>query len=366
MNESFENKTLEYDSNIYSWDIWILKAIKEKWPNVSSLDTIHDSIPAEDIFNVCLYVQDLFKTEVWMTRLSKFAKKYVSPLLDGQDFLIKRQPTLNLVVPNQEALGRRLPFHQGIFYDNGRDQGTIWMPLTKSFDSNAMWIIGTETSRQLTKQVIKHKWDVDTFERKCLEHAKPVELEVGQAHLFNQESIHGNINNDTGVTRMALDWHVLPKRGEFHRRLPGGFFRHPDDYSSLKRHSIKNKKIIGYVSNNHDLSIYWPKNFQRAIIDNYMRDYELQNLGYQFENEFLDHLPILDYLLETQIEGIVLTSIYALPENCERLLEKALFNEITLHFANENLILSGYNDLDRIVMYRNWGEQKKGPYSWET
>lgn len=365
MNENFENKTLEYDPDEYSWDIWVLEAIKQKWPSVSSLDTIHKAIPPEDIFNVCLYVQDLFKTEIWMNRLSRFAKKYISPLLD-EDFLIKRQPTLNLVVPNQERLGRRLPFHQGIFYDNGRGQGTIWMPLTKSYSSNAMWIINTEQSRQLTKRVIDGRWDVKTFEKECLKLAYPVELGVGQAHLFNQESIHGNINNTTDTTRMALDWHVLPKGGEFHRRLPGGFFRHPDDYSSTKREVESNNRVIGYVSNNHDLSISWPKNFQRAIMDKYMEDQNLINLGYQFENEFLNHLPILSHLFKSQSNGIVLSSIYSLPDNCDALLENAVFNNVTLYFANEHLTVKTLEDLDRVVMYRNWGVVKKGPYSWET
>ena len=65
------------------------------------------------------------------------------------------------------------------------------MPLTKSFSSNTMWIINTEQSRQLTKKVIDEGWDLDTFEKECLKLAYPVELDVGQAHLFNQESIHG-------------------------------------------------------------------------------------------------------------------------------------------------------------------------------
>ena len=365
MNQNFENKTLEYDLEAYPWDIWVLEEIKKEFPSVTSLENIHNEIPEEEIFEVCIFVQDLFKTERWMRNLSRFAKRYISPLLD-EDFLIKRQPTLNLVVPNQERLGRRLPFHQGIFYDNGRGQGTIWMPLTKSFGSNAMWIINTEESRQLTKKVIEEQWDVSTFEKHCMKLAYPVELDVGQAHLFNQESIHGNINNTTEVTRMALDWHVLPKGGEFHRRLPGGFFRHPDDYSSTKVEVASNNRVIGYVSNNHDLSIHWPKNFQRAIMDNYMQDRNLVNLGYQFENEFLDHLPILSHLFESQPNGIVLSSIYALPKDCEELLEKAVFNEVILYFANEHLTVKTFEDLDRVVMYRNWGVPKKGKYSWET
>ena len=101
-------------------------------------------------------------------------------------------------------------------------------------------------------------------------------------------------------------------------------------------------------------------------MDNYMRDRNLVNLGYQFENEFLDHLPILSHLFESQPNGIVLSSIYALPEDCEDLLEKAVFNEVILYFANEHLTVKTFEDLDRVVMYRNWGVHKKGKYSWET
>ena len=145
---------------------------------------------------VCIFVQDLFKTERWMRNLSRFAKRYISPLLD-EDFLIKRQPTLNLVVPDQERLGRRLPFHQGIFYDNGRGQGTIWMPLQNPSAQMLCGLLIQNNQDSLLKKVIDEGWDLDTFEKHCMKLAYPVELDVGQAHLFNQESIHGNINNTT-------------------------------------------------------------------------------------------------------------------------------------------------------------------------
>ena len=113
------------------------------------LENIHNEIPEDQIFNICVYVQDLFKTERWMRNLSRFAKRYISPLLD-EDFLIKRQPTLNLVVPDQERLGRRLPFHQGIFMIMVEDKEQFGC-LLQIYSSNAMWIINTEQSRQLTK-----------------------------------------------------------------------------------------------------------------------------------------------------------------------------------------------------------------------
>lgn len=365
LDDKWENKTLDYNLKKYPWNTWVLSAIKEQFPSTTSLENIHENLKIEELHEVCIYVQDLFKTKLWMERLSSFANEYIPSLIENKDFLIKRQPTLNLVVPDQERIGRRLPFHQGIFYDNGRGQGTIWMPLTDSYESNAMWIISTKESRSLTKKVIKEKWNLEKFEKECLKVAFPVTLSPGQAHLFNQESIHGNINNTTGKTRMAIDWHVLPEGEEYHRRLPGGFFRHPDDYTSLKEQKLVYDNAVCYVSNNHSLSVNWPKNFQRSIIESYLNDVKLKNIGYQFENEFLDHLPILSYLIEQPVTNLVLSSIYALPSDCESILKKALFNEITLHFANERLTVSNDSDISLVNKYRNWGVPKKGKYSWE-
>ena len=366
MHNSWNNETLSYDIDKYPWDRWVLQATQKLYPDVYSLEEIHKVLAEHELFELTIHIQSLFgKQKLWMKRLSDFANDYIPELINTREFLIKRQPTLNLVIPNQESVGRRLPFHQGVFYDNGRGQGTIWMPLTETYSSNSMWVLSTEKSRSITKRVIKESWSVETFEKECLKYATPVTLKPGQAHLFNQEIIHGNVNNETKITRMALDWHVLPRGGEFYRRLPGGFFRHPDDFSQVESTDATNKRYICYVSNNHNLSKFWPKNFQRAIIDNYLKENNIKNNGYQFENEFLDHLPIFDHYLDQNIDGIVLCSIYQLPEVCDNLLQKALENKVVLHFANENLTLKTQDDLNYILMYRNWGHSKIGSFNWE-
>tara|TARA_Y100000114_G_scaffold86080_1_gene79599 strand:- start:1538 stop:2641 length:1104 start_codon:yes stop_codon:yes gene_type:complete len=366
MNQNFENKTINYNLKKYPWNEWVLEEVQKKWPHVVELSLIHEVLKEHEIFELTITIQNLFATEEkWMRRLSTFAKEIVPELIDNKPFLIKRQPTLNLVVPNQEKIARRLPFHQGIFYDNGRGQGTIWMPLTSAFDTNSMWVIDTKKSKEITKNVIKNGWNLEKFENECLKVAYPVNLEPGQAHLFNQEIIHGNVNNETNLTRLSFDWHVLPKGEEFYRRLPGGFFRHPDDHSMLRKRDYSNQRYITYLSNNHNLSKFWPKNFQRAIINNYIKEIGIKNNGTQYENEFLDNLPVLDHYLDQDINGMVFCSIYQLPDDSSYFLNKALNNKVILHFANEGLILENESDLDYIKMYRSWGVEKKGPFSWE-
>ncbi len=56
---------------------------------------------------------------------------------------------------------------------------------------------------QLSRACIDQQWDIETLESECLKYSFPVELDYGKCHLFTQEHIHGNINNDTTITRSA-------------------------------------------------------------------------------------------------------------------------------------------------------------------
>ena len=266
--KNFNNNTLQYDVEKYNWPDIILEQIQTKYSSVKSLETIHNVLAPTEIADVTALVQNNFLTSEMSTLLDDFAEEYIAPLLSNQKYLIKRQPTLNVVIPNQEEVGRRLPFHQGIFYDNGRGQGTIWMPLTECYDTNSMWIMDLETSRSLTKKVIAEKMSVEQFEKHCIKHARPVTLKPGQAHLFAQEHIHGNLNNTTDITRLAIDWHILIEGEEYHQRLPGAFFRMPGDYVTTTQ-LIQTKNLFAIYQTIQNLT---------SILLNMFKDAQLKNI----------------------------------------------------------------------------------------
>jgi nicotinate-nucleotide pyrophosphorylase (carboxylating) len=74
-----------------------------------------------------------------------------------------------------------------------------------------MWVVDHDNSKRLTARALKDKLSQEDFESMILDVAYPVNIETGQAHLFHQEILHGNINNDTSITRMSIDWHILLK-----------------------------------------------------------------------------------------------------------------------------------------------------------
>ena len=366
--KNFDNDTLEYDHDCYPWGTWVLEIIQEVYPYVTSLENIHKEVPTKELIPITDMVQKRLSAPDYSKEFDTFAKTYIAPLLNDKRYLIKRRPTLNLVIPNQERLGRKLPFHQGIFYKNGRGQGTIWMPLTRAYDTNSMYVVPTDSSRKITKALIEGQWSQKTFEDTCLETAYPVDLEVGQAHLFHQEILHGNVNNETDITRMAIDWHVLVEGEEFGGRLPGGFFRLPND-TEYKTINHTNDTCVGYIGNNTNYDRDIPLNLQRDAVRLFCKEHSIPNNMMQVENEYLHWMPILEDLLESEIDVIVMHSIYSLPDARRRreyLINLALKNNITMWFANEEFCLSNESEKQKINTYLNFGHKQKGWLPWET
>jgi sporadic carbohydrate cluster protein (TIGR04323 family) len=363
----WENRTLDYDLDQFPWPSWILAVIQEIEPQVDDLTQFHQQVPAERIQAVTRHVQQAFSRPEFMSRFDQFAEQYGRPLIDGRRYMLKRQATLNLVVPDQRQLGRLLPFHQGVWYGNGRGQRTIWLALTPCFGTNSMWVVDTEHSRDISRQTIQQHWNQHEFEEASLSRAWPVEIQPGQCHLFHQEIIHGNVNNDTGVTRMAIDWHLLVEGEEYGNRLPGGFFRLPGDHAQAHRGQAQ-QGLVQYLGNNTDYDRHIPQMLQRLALDQYCRDRGLGINYVHFENEHLSWMPILENLIQTQVPGIIMGSIYSLPDDADRrghVLRQALDRGIEMHFVNEYIVMTSEQDLELIETYRNFAVRCAGPHSWQ-
>ena len=367
--DNFNNNSLEYDIERYPFHTYVLDVIQEDYPYVDDLSKIHThGLSGNQILKISEKVQKSFSSYVFSTMIDSFASEYLQPLIGDTEFLVKRYPTLNFVVPNQEEIGRRLPFHQGITYDNGRGQGTIWMPLTSTYDSNSMYVVDHENSKKITTHTIKNKITFEEWERLCLESSYPIKYNVGFAHLFHQEIIHGNVNNITDSTRMAIDWHILLKNEEFGRRIPGGFFRRKGDFKEITLKSNSQQSII-YISSNTE----YDKNIVRIHQYNMMKTFcEANNIKYSFKLEENDHftwLPYLESLLEHDfVSTVIMLSIFSLPDDNERrniILHKAVRNNKRIIFTNEMQIMETLEDLSKIEYYRTFAVKKKGKYYWE-
>ena len=217
LHQHWDNATLDYDIVRYNFREWASQVIREKFPQVEELERIHEVLKASEVVKLQQHVQNACSRKDFMEMFDAFVEEYIPPRIANKRYMIQRQGTLRVVIPQQAKVGRRLHFHQGIFVGNGRGCRTIWTPLTKAEKTNTMWIMDLEKSREVTKNFLKEKWSLEEFENTCIQNSKPVELNPGQSHLFFQEHIHGNLNNERAEGRTTL---TRSSSGTCHSKVP--------------------------------------------------------------------------------------------------------------------------------------------------
>jgi ectoine hydroxylase-related dioxygenase (phytanoyl-CoA dioxygenase family) len=109
----------------------------------------------------------------------------VQPLF-GENLIYQRIPTFRVHLPNNVAVGE---IHRDRDYSHGQGEVNLWLPFTRAWDSNTVWIESAEGSGDL----------------------RPYACDVGQILMFDGVNLlHGNVRNETDKTRVSADFRVIP------------------------------------------------------------------------------------------------------------------------------------------------------------
>jgi len=348
----WDNQTVNYDLVEHNWPEFWLKNARKIFPGIKSLEKVHEVLDPKQIVVLGNHLQGVCQNDEFIEKVDSYYNSIVPDRIDTDDWMIQRFFTIRIVIPNQAKTGRLLQFHKDEWTGNGLGIKTLWTPITKAYGSNSMQIMSLDDSKMISNKCKLEEWSFDKLQTEAQPLCNPVTLDPGQSFLFEQHHIHGNVNNETDITRWSMDGRVLPKGGVYHRKLPGGYFRFIGERQTTKKHSIADKKFISYAGWNSNWSGGIPLPMQRATINEYCSKNDIQINDYQFENEFLDWYPALEqFITSYNIDGIVLCSIYSLPEDLQRtkqILQSAVDNNVELHFANELCTVSKQEDIKHI------------------
>lgn len=362
----FDNKTLDYDIKKYPLPHVVLKAIQKYVPTLKTLDTLHKSLPANEISDLMNRVSnDLLHTNFY-DYFDAIVQEQIVPTI-GTDVLIQKFGNLRALIPDQDKIGAVLLFHQGRWVGNGLGLRTIWMPFTDCFESNSMQIMDLKTSRDLTRELAKNidEWNYSKLDQYCINNSWPVTLRPGQAHLFFQEHIHGNIPNRTNKTRISIDIRLLIRDGQPHRKWPGAYFRKLFDRSYTKSIPIRPDEITVTYSEfdgfkTRHLDLY----FQTSVVKSYCQRKKIPFPYQQADNEGLNYMHLDHLISNTKIDHLLLFSIFSLPDDVAhrtRLMNTAIAKGCRIHFCNEELILETSDDLEKIEYLRSFTSDWSSP-----
>lgn len=114
-----------------------------------------------------------------------FLRCYILPLF-RQDICVQRVPSFRVGFPGGMAVDE---FHLDSTYNHQSGTINFWLPVTKAFDTNTMWVESVAGSGDY----------------------QPVNLQPGEFLQFDATVLrHGNLCNMTGRTRVSFDFRVIP------------------------------------------------------------------------------------------------------------------------------------------------------------
>lgn len=181
--KNFDAQRFDFASLVgQALDVEDLSALHADGARYGRFDRAHDQSTA---FHARFY-EWLKDAPVFESLYVAFLKEVAVPMFTEQ-VLYQRIPNLRVHLPGNVAVGE---FHRDSDYHHGSGEINIWTPLTRAWDSNTVWI-----------ESEPNKGDFSA-----------IPMDYGQFLVFDGANLrHGNHPNKTGVTRVSLDFRVLPR-----------------------------------------------------------------------------------------------------------------------------------------------------------
>lgn len=377
LRDAWDAKLVEYDTERFPFNRWILERIRAAGYPLDDLTNLHKVVPAGEVYKLTKQLCADTNLPQFREMLNRFVREVI--VVKGQlkpPVAVQRFLNVRIMQPDRpEAI---FPFHTGLLYGHGIASRSIWMTLTDvSAPENytaSMQIIGIQRSRELVRQAIEERLSVEQMNQVFGRESWPLKAKPGLVCFFTQENIHGNFVNVTGKTRVSIDFRIAEAEyGDLlARKIPAGYFHLIADTDEEEKSEARDiagsapvasdKPNIFYINNNSSSTFGVPVHLQRYMLLDYCKRKDLNYEFELFELEDMAHMPTLSHIIHSLNCNLVMYSIFALPEEEEyrnALLAIAMDRGCVIHFVNEDLVLRSKKDfqlIDRYLKFARYGD----------
>lgn len=370
---AFDNLPMTYDLERYNWPELFLSIARESKPSLAALEDIHLHYSLDDFVDLRKKYEHFTTSQEFCKLVDQFVKEYLEPKIpraQDRQYMIQQIAGIRIVIPDQRKVGRLLTFHTGYWTGYNNLMYTCWIPVSRAFDSNSMQVMNWEESKRLMIELHENEYSLERIQDMCEKQCYPVCLMPGEAWLFNQGHLHGNINNDTGISRVSFDIRVAVKGHGFGgARRAGSFFRFPGESGQSNLENINaNGRWIVFVDQNSEFIYPTPHYMIREFLIGHVSRYGIKPTDWKNEYWFCQWMPHLyDLITQGNVDGIVVPSIYAFSLPRDRMLEffqTALEQQVQILFVDEHILLNDNKDLEKIIRLYEFTKDDQSNYDF--
>jgi sporadic carbohydrate cluster protein (TIGR04323 family) len=340
---------IEFDESKYPFGSLFLERVRSTLPATSGLEDLsllHDVVGPSSINAIYDGLYALTRERPFRALYQRLVQENIAGLFDSP-FHFQRVPGIRIHTPNS----RTVQYHSDYWYGHGPEVVNFWMPITRSFGTNALFVATLEDSLTEIDTIVAQKLRQPEIDERLQAICKPVELQLGGIKVFNAQTAHGSLPNTTGRTRISVDFRILvegcdPGSKDVREYYASGSAADP--FTTTGVASEETIRVGAYIFPKHGFTRFVPATSQRAVVEAYAKQKHLQIVTEETEIFPMTHHPTLLNLAAGKgaqsVAGVLLFSVLCLPRDPalrKEIYETARTSGTTLFFANENLVFPG-------------------------
>lgn len=179
-------QTYSYNTSVYDFRSKVCSILEEK-----KLENLHQKETYE------VFTRQTDQSTKWHRKFYdnfssvndlyvKFIREFIQPIFDNEKIVYQKIPTFRVHLVGNLSVGE---FHRDRDYRHSTDEINFWIPLMNTYSTNTIWIESVEGLNDLN----------------------PVNVNYGEVLRFDGANLlHGNYINDTEITRVSMDFRVIP------------------------------------------------------------------------------------------------------------------------------------------------------------
>lgn len=300
------------------------------------LENLHDYFPSEMKTQLINKIYSLFREKKFQIEYDKLCnilkKEFHTPETRFQSI-----PSIRIQMPGDKSVD----FHADVFYGHGKNIINYWMPITKVYGNNSMFVISENESKHLIQETKKLKESVINFNKKCILFSKPLQMSYGEIFKFNSQTLHGTVFNDTDSTRVSIDFRMVINNDDIGLKDNSFFIK---DRKILNLDSQPKRAMLYFNRENKEEKLPSQK-YQQLICLEYCHEKNITPVRLETELSGFDYFPTLFHISENckdeNFSDIVIFSKENLPDSIElnnKFKQIAKKNSLALHYVFEDEI----------------------------
>ncbi|MFM8622169.1 MAG: sporadic carbohydrate cluster 2OG-Fe(II) oxygenase [Holophagaceae bacterium] len=171
---------------------------------ITDLGNSHLSIPKNLINDIRLHLFANLNTDPLIRREYFDLAASLLQGLVGNELAMQNKVNLSIQQPHDET--SVLELHSDVWTGDSPFQVVLWVPLTDSTASNAMFFVSPKKSREAYSRAIAGELrSMGEIQKAYASHLKPIEIRYGDILIFDSSCFHGNQINTTSHSRWSLN-----------------------------------------------------------------------------------------------------------------------------------------------------------------